>query len=219
MNVKKYILFDLDGTVTDPMLGITKSVQYALNKFEININNLQELTKFIGPPLKDSFMDYYNFTEEEAQKAISYYREYYLDKGIYENFVYEKFENILISLREANKTIIIATTKPTVFAEKILEHFKLKTYFDFVAGSNLDGSRSKKADVIRYALDQNKIENLSEVIMIGDRKHDIIGAKEVGIDSVGVLYGYGSFEELSQNGADYIVKDVEELGNLLGNFY
>ncbi len=213
--MKKCFLFDLDGTVTDPMLGITKAVQYALEQFDIGIEDLNTLTKFIGPPLKDSFMEYCNFNEEDAEKAIKYYREYYSDKGLYENFVYENFENILISLKRLNKTIIIATTKPTAFAERILEHFNLNGYFDFVAGSNLDGTRTKKADIIRYALEQNGIKKLAEVIMIGDREHDIIGAKEVGIDSVGVLYGYGSYEEMQQHGADYIVKNVNELSDLL----
>lgn len=213
--MKKYILFDLDGTVTDPMLGITKSVQYALNKFDINIKNLQELCKFIGPPLKESFMEYYNFSNEEAEKAIIHYREYFSSKGIYENFVYENFEKILSSLKQKDKTLIIATSKPTVFAEKILEHFNLTKYFDFICGSNLDGTRTKKADVIKYILDKHNIYNHSEVIMVGDRKYDVHGAKEVGIDCIGVLYGYGTYEELYNSGADYIVKDIDELSKLI----
>ena len=213
--IKKYILFDLDGTVTDPMIGITKSVQYALNKFDIEVEDLNELCKFIGPPLKDSFMNFYNFTEEDALNAITYYREYFSTKGLYENTVYENFEDMLISLKEKNKSLIIATSKPTVFAEKILEHFNLKKYFDFIAGSNLDNTRTKKADVISYALEQQGITEVSEIIMIGDREHDVIGAKALNIESIGVLHGYGSYDELSNSGANYILKDVKELHSLL----
>lgn len=213
--IKKYILFDLDGTVTDPMIGITKSVRYALNKFGIEVEDLNTLCKFIGPPLKDSFMNFYNFSEGDALKAITYYREYFSTNGLYENTVYENFEDMLIALKNDGKSLIIATSKPTVFAEKILEHFNLKKYFDFISGSNLDNTRTKKADVISYALEQQRINNMSEIIMIGDREHDIIGAKALNIESIGVLHGYGSYEELSSSGADYIVKDVSELKSLL----
>lgn len=213
--MKKYILFDLDGTVTDPMIGITKSVQYALRKFNIEVENLNDLCKFIGPPLKDSFMNFYGFNEEDALKAITFFREYFSVNGLYENTVYENFEDMLIALKEQNKSLIIATSKPTVFAEKILEHFNLKKYFDFIAGSNLDNTRTKKADVISYALEQQGLTETSEIIMIGDREHDVIGAKALGIESIGVLHGYGSYEELSNSGANYIVKDVNELKSLL----
>ena len=213
--IKKYILFDLDGTVTDPMIGITKSVRYALNKFGIEVEDLNTLCKFIGPPLKDSFMNFYNFTEEDALKAIAYYREYFSTNGLYENTVYENFEDMLIALKNDGRSLIIATSKPTVFAEKILEHFNLKKYFDFISGSNLDNTRTKKADVISYALEQQMINNMSAIIMIGDREHDIIRAKALNIESIGVLHGYGSYDELSSSGADYIVKDVSELKSLL----
>lgn len=213
--MKKYILFDLDGTVTDSMIGITKSVQYALRKFNIEVENLNDLCKFIGPPLKDSFMNFYGFNEEDALKAITFFREYFSVNGLYENTVYENFEDMLIALKEQNKSLIIATSKATVFAEKILEHFNLKKYFDFIAGSNLDNTRTKKADVISYALEQQGLTETSEMIMIGDREHDVIGAKALGIESIGVLHGYGSYEELSNSGATYIVKDVKELKSLL----
>lgn len=213
--MKKYILFDLDGTITDPKEGITKSVAYALSKFGIKVDSLNELCKFIGPPLKDSFIEYYNFNDDESEKAIKYYREYFSDRGIYENQVYKGFEDILISLKENNKVLIVATSKPTIFAQKILEHFNLRKYFSFVSGSNLDGTRVKKSEVIQYALERNNIKDLSEVIMIGDRKHDVYGAKEIGIESIGVLYGYGDYEELYDNGANYIVNNVEELRKLI----
>ncbi|WP_346942556.1 HAD family hydrolase [Clostridium sp.] len=213
--MKKYILFDLDGTIIDPKIGITTSVAYALNKFGIEVENLDNLCKFIGPPLKDSFMDFYNFTEEDAEKAILYYRERFESKGLYENFVYENFEELLISLKNQNKILLVATSKPTIFAEKILENFNLRKYFDFVGGSNLDGTRSNKVDVILHVLNENSITDLSSAIMIGDRMHDIVGAKKAGIESVGVLYGYGDYDEHSASGADYIVKDIEELSTLL----
>ena len=212
---KKYVLFDLDGTITNPGVGITKSVEYALNKFNIKEKDLKKLYKFIGPPLKESFIKYYNFNEEDAEKAIIFYREYFSSKGIYENEVYENLEDILIYLKENGSKIIVATSKPIFFAEVILEHFNLKRYFDFISGSNLDGTRVKKAEVIKYAIEQNKITELSDVVMIGDREHDIIGAKTVGIESIGVLYGYGTLEELVNSEADYIVKDIHELELLL----
>lgn len=213
--MKKYILFDLDGTIINPKVGITSSVAYALNKFGIEVENLDNLCKFIGPPLKNSFMDFYNFSDEDAEQAILYYRERFQDKGIYENYVYENFEKMLITLKNQGKTLLVATSKPTVFAERILDHFNLRQYFDFVGGSNFDGTRSVKAEVILHVLKENTIDDLSSAIMVGDRKHDIIGAKTTGLDSIGVLYGYGDYEELSSSGADYIVKDVEELSSLL----
>lgn len=213
--MKKYIMFDLDGTIADPKIGITKSVEYALNKFGIKTNNLDNLCKFIGPPLKESFMKYYKFDEEDSKKAIEYYREYFSAVGIYENIVYEGIEEMLISLRKQNKTLIVATSKPTVFASKILEHFNLNRHFNFVSGSNIDGSRTKKSEVIEYALNRNNIKDKSEVIMIGDRKHDIYGAKEVGIESIGILHGYGDYNELYESGATYITEDIKGLNELL----
>ncbi|WP_195987606.1 HAD family hydrolase [Clostridium sp. D53t1_180928_C8] len=213
--MKKYILFDLDGTLTDPKVGITKSVDYALNKFNIKVDNLDELCKFIGPPLKDAFMEYYNFTEVQSEEAIKYYRDYFSERGIYENFVYEGLENMLKLLNDNNKICIVATSKPTVFAVKILEHFNLNKYFSFICGSNIDGTRSKKKEVIQHVIERNKIKDLSQVIMVGDRKHDVYGAKEIGLQSVGVLYGYGDYDELRNSGADYIVNNIKELSNLL----
>lgn len=212
---KKYILFDLDGTITDPMVGITKALQYALRKFGINIEDNVELAKYIGPPLKSTFIDGFGLELERAEKAIEYYREYFSTKGIYENYLYKDMEELLIKLKGNGKILMVATSKPRVFAEIILEHFNIKKYFDFVSGSELDGTRNEKDEVIKYALSENKITEISEVIMVGDRKHDILGAKKLGIESIGVLYGYGSYEEISQCGADYIVRDIKELSLLL----
>lgn len=212
---KKYILFDLDGTVTNSMEGITKSVQYALRKYGIEVSDLNELRKFIGPPLKDSFMEFYNFTEEDAEKGITYYREYFTDKGIFENYPYEGIDKLLDSLKSAGKKIILATSKPEVFSKRILDHFDLTKYFDYIAGSTLDGSRSSKGDVIRYALKESNITDLDSTIMIGDRLHDIEGAKACKIESIGVLYGFGDRKELEEAGADFIVNDINELEKLL----
>ncbi len=209
------ILFDLDGTLTDPKIGITKSVAYALEKFSIKVDDLDNLIKFIGPPLKNSFMEYYSFSENDAVTAIKYYREYFASKGLYENTVFDGIEELLIKLKARNKTLIVATSKPTIYAVKILEHFNLLNYFDFVAGSELDGTRSDKAQVIAHALSQKDIIDNDTTIMIGDRKHDIIGAQKNNVKSVGVLYGYGDLLELQNAKADYIVSNVHELELLL----
>lgn len=213
--MKKYILFDLDGTITDPKEGITKAVQIALSKFGIIIDDLDELCKFIGPPLKDAFKEFYDFSDKDADLAVKYFREYFETKGLYENILFDGFDEFLSKLRDDGKILIVATSKPTKFSNIILEHFDVIKYFQYVSGSTLDGRLVKKGDIIRHALDVNNIIDMSEVIMIGDRKHDIIGAKENNIDSIGVLYGYGSYDELHDSGADYIVKDIDELYDVL----
>lgn len=212
---KQYLLFDLDGTLTDPKEGITKSVEYALGAFDIKVEDRDQLCCFIGPPLKDGFMRYYNFSEENAQAAVYKFREYFSDKGLYENEAYPGMREALLKLRNAGKRLFVATSKPEIFARKILKHFDLEDCFEFVGGADIEETRVKKADVIRYVLKENGITDLSGTVMIGDREHDIIGAKETGIDSVGVLYGYGSREELLTAGADYLAEDVEELAELL----
>ena len=211
----QYILFDLDGTLTNPELGITNSVMYALNKFGIEVEDRVVLRKFIGPPLPDSFEKYYGFTKEESELAIQYYREYFKSHGLYENEVYDDIEEMLKKLKEMNKSIIVATSKPVEFAIEILRHFHLDQYFDFVAGATMDLSRSKKADVISHALNHCKITDLSSAIMIGDREHDILGAKQIGLDSIGVLFGYGDYEELKSAGATYIAENVMDILNYI----
>lgn len=211
----KYILFDLDGTLTDPKVCITKSVHYALAKYDIKDVELCELEKFIGPPLKDSFVEFYSFEEQAAIQAIEYYREYFKDKGIFENKVYNGICDLLGDLKNRDLLIGIATSKPTVFAKKIIEYFDMTQYFDIIVGSNLDGTRVRKADVIKYAIDELSLNKLEDVIMIGDRKHDVIGAQENNIDSIGVLYGYGTKEELEAAKPTYIVNSVSELHKLL----
>jgi HAD superfamily hydrolase (TIGR01549 family) len=214
--LKQYLLFDLDGTLTDPMVGITSSVQYALEKFGIHVRYLKELIPFIGPPLAESFRKFYGFSKEDAERAIQYYREYYAPKGIFENEVYEGIPEMLAHLTEAGFTLLVATSKPTVFARKVLKYFGMEDYFSFVGGSELDGSRTKKAEVISYILKTCGIE-AKEAIMIGDRRHDIEGGKACGLESVGVLYGYGTEQELTEAGADHIIRTVAELEDYLRN--
>lgn len=211
--MKKYntILFDLDGTLTDPGIGITNSVMYALKKYGINVSERSELYKFIGPPLAESFGKYYGFSTEEFYKAVDCYREYYRDKGLYENIVYEGVEDLLKELKTEGKTLAVATSKPEIFAKEVLRHFGLDKYFDYIAGGNLDGTRTVKAEVIAYALESCCVTDKKSSVMIGDRMHDIIGAKTIGIDSVGVLYGYGNREELENAGADYIAETVTDI--------
>lgn len=207
----QYILFDLDGTLTDPGLGITNSVMYALNKFSIEVTDRTSLYKFIGPPLRDSFETFYGFSKEESELAVTYYREYFSVHGLYENEVYDGIEKLLMELKKSNKSLIVATSKPEEFAIKILKHFHLEQYFDFIAGATMDGSRDKKADVISYALNSCNISDFSSTIMIGDRKHDILGANQVGLDSIGVLFGYGNYEELNAAGATYIAENTSDI--------
>ncbi len=205
----KTVLFDLDGTLTDPGIGITNSVMYALAKFGVTVADRSELYRFIGPPLIDSFTGFYGFDHEKCVLAVEYYREYFKDTGIFENKVYDGVHEMLGTLKDRGIKLLLATSKPDVFAVRILEHFGLDVYFDHVAAATLDGRINHKDDVIRLALTLAGTEDKSEILMIGDRKYDIIGANKVGIDSVGVLYGYGSEEELIAAGATYIAADID----------
>lgn len=209
------ILFDLDGTLTDPGIGITNSVMHALKKYGIEVEDRASLYKFIGPPLIDSFEKYFGFSHEEAIKSVDYYREYYKDKGIYENEVYAGIEELLKSLNKKGKKIILATSKPEPFAKEILRHFGIEKYFLFAAGSTMDETRTNKAEVIEYALSECGITDKAAVVMVGDREHDIIGANKNGIDSIGVLFGYGSREELVAAGTTYIAETVEDIKRYL----
>lgn len=211
----RYLLFDLDGTLTNPGEGITRCVEYALQHFGIVVNDLRDLYPFIGPPLNDSFKEFYHFTEEQAKEASLKYHERFADTGIYENQIYEGIVDFLERAKQQGYQMMLATSKPDVFASRILDHFHLTDYFSFVGGSGLDGSRHSKADVIAYVLSENQIMDLSKVVMIGDRKHDILGAKQMGVDSIGVLYGYGDQKELEEAGANYIVGSINELEKLL----
>lgn len=211
----KYILFDLDGTITDPKEGITKSVQYALEHFEISGISLDDLEGFIGPPLKESFMEFHELNEKQVTKAIDYYRERFAIKGMYENKVYPGIPELLKALKAQGATLAVATSKPTVFAKKILEHFRLIHFFDIVIGSNLDYTRTDKGEVIAYTLNQLNVQDLDQVIMIGDRKFDIIGANQNQIHSIAADYGYGTDEEFKSITPTYRVKKVEEIMSIL----
>lgn len=216
-----YILFDLDGTLTDPKLGITRSVQYALRALGIEEPSLDKLEPFIGPPLADSFREFYGLEEEQVVTAVAKYRERFSDQGIYENEIYPGTARMLASLRAGGKKLAIASSKPTPFVERILDHFEIRAYFDYIIGSNMDGTRGKKEEVVEEALRQMvpsgmlSAEKKASVAMVGDRRFDIEGAKEHGITSVGVSFGYAPEGELEQAGADYIVDTVEALTELL----
>lgn len=209
------ILFDLDGTLTDSSPGIINSIIYALKKYNISVENTDTLRKFLGPPLHESFKEFYGFSEERAMEAVSFYREYFSTRGLLENTVYDGIKEMLQALKDKGKTLILATSKPQPYTDKIMDNFNLKKYFDFVAGSNMDGTRSKKAEVIEYALESCNITDRSRAVMVGDRMHDIIGAKSAGIESIGAEYGYGDYDELNHAGATFIIKSVGELSDLL----
>lgn len=213
MNDKKrsydIFLFDLDGTLTDSSLGITNSVIYALKKFGIEETDRTKLYPFIGPPLPVSFEQFYGFSKDQCAEAVKYYREYYHDRGLFENHVYDGLEDVLRELKRLCKTLVVATSKPEPFARQIIEHFGLAQYFDYVAGAELDGGRGTKEEVIRYALDVCGIKEKTKVLMVGDREHDVFGARGAGIDCLGILYGFGSREELEEAGADYIEEAAE----------
>ncbi len=216
--MKKYLLFDLDGTLTDPKEGITTCVQYALHSFGIEEPDLDKLEPFIGPPLKESFMEFYNMDENQAEKAVEKYRERFRDIGLFENQVYRGIPSMLRALRSKGMHLAVASSKPTVFVERILKHFHMEQYFEVIVGSELDGTRVNKDEVVQEALKRlfgGKPIQANQVYMIGDRKFDVEGAKAHGIESVGVAYGYGDAEELKEAKADYIVFSVGELKEFL----
>lgn len=214
LNNYEVLLFDLDGTLTDPKEGITKSVQYALRKMDIDEDNLDNLTPFIGPPLQVTFDEIYQFNEQQIKEALQFYRQRFIEKGMYENEVYEGIPELLHQLTNAGYQLAIATSKPTVFAEQILHHFKLHHYFDCIMGSELDGTRTSKGAVIEEIIKQLKLENIAQCVIIGDRSHDIIGANENDMPSIGVTFGYGSRQELEKAGATHIIDSVSEFKNL-----
>lgn len=211
-----HIFFDLDGTLTDPKEGITNSVAYALAFFGIH-ENPDQLTPFIGPPLTDSFMEFYHFDAPTARKAVEKYREYFSRQGIFENRAFPGTQLLLSQLKASGKTICLATSKPEVFARQILVHFHMDGYFDQIVGSCLDGTRTKKGEVIAevFARLGDACPDRSRCVMVGDRLHDIAGAREHGLDSIGVTFGYGSPEELIQAGATHIAHSLEDLSQLL----
>ncbi len=205
------ILFDLDGTLTDSGRGITNSVAYALTEFGLKFDSKDELKCFIGPPLIKMFMKAYGTSEGTARELVKKYREYYVERGIFENDLYDGIDFLLSSLFSKGKKLILATSKPEHFAIKILEHFDVARYFSNICGATMDEKRTEKDAVIAYALESAGISDISGVVMIGDREYDILGAKSFGMDSIGVLYGYGSREELTAAGATHIAETVEDI--------
>lgn len=215
--MKQYqtILFDLDGTLTDPAEGIAASFVYALENMHLPVPDKKTLTRFIGPPLLETFERDFSLNASDARKALRYYREYFGNAGIFENVLYDGIEHLLERLCAGGKTLLVATSKPEPYAVRILEHFGIAGFFTYIAGSTLEETRTKKADVIRYALSVTGIPANLNAVMVGDRRHDVEGAKEVGIDSIGVLYGYGTRDELQCAGVTYLAETVNALEALL----
>lgn len=215
--MKKYdiILFDLDGTISDSKEGITKCVQYALEKFGIIEDDLDKLEHFIGPPLKAELIKSYGFSEEDADKAVSIYRERYEPIGIYETKMYPGIEKLISSLKEKGKLIGLATSKPQEMAEEVLRYFDIAEYFDYVMGAEKKGPRQSKTDVLLELFNQMDLKEKSAAVLIGDTIFDVCGAKNAGIDSIGVSYGYGNVNDMIAEGAICVADSAEELLKLL----
>lgn len=206
-----HVLFDLDGTLTDPGIGITNAVMYSLEKSGVEVGDRAEYYRFIGPPLIFSYMNYIGMMKEAAEQAVRYYREYYNAGGMFENKVYEGIPELLMKLKERGKKLVLATSKPDHFAAQILERFGLLSYFDFLGAATMDGKRSDKIQVIEHVLKECKIEEPASCIMVGDRRYDVEGAHHFSIPCVSVLFGYGTREEFEEAGSDYVAKTPEEV--------
>ena len=210
------ILFDLDGTLTDPAEGITKAVEAALNHYGITVADRAALHKFIGPPLDESFPEFYGFDAARTAEATEVFRAYFDRQGWRENIPYPGVEDMLRDLRAAGKRLLVATSKPEVFALRIMEHFGLARYFDHICGAPMDNQEgAKKAAVIRGALRRAGVEDLSTAVMVGDRRHDIDGARQAGLEAVGVLWGYGDLQELEASHPVHIVESFDGLKRVL----
>ena len=214
MITAKIIFFDLDGTLTDSKQGIINSIRYTLDKMKLEENHIN-LEQFIGPPLSESFEKYYGLDNKTARHAVAVYREYYTVKGIFENRVYPGISELLKNLKENNKTLVCVTSKAAFYAEQILDHFDLSQYLARTVGSNMDLTCTHKVELIKLAISHFPEHSNSDFIMIGDRADDIIGAKKNNIKSIGVLYGYGTSEEIKEQQPDYIVNSVKELEKIL----
>lgn len=215
MGKYQYVLFDLDGTLTDSAEGIINSVIYALRQKGIEETDRTKLEAFVGPPLADSFIRYYKVTETEAMELIRAYREYYEPKGWSENRVYEGIPEVLAQLQAEGKHLIVATSKPEPFARRILEHFGLAQFFEQIRGASMDEKTSRKEQVIASVLEELGPGCEKEMVMVGDREHDVTGARMNGLPCVGVLYGYGTREELERAGAAAVCPSVEALPEYL----
>lgn len=205
------LLFDLDGTLTDPFLGITQCILYALERLGRPLPVRERLRWCIGPPLKNSFLKLLASDDEAlAEKALAQYRERYSAVGLFENAVYKGIPQVLAALRQSGHTLYVATSKPTIFADRIVAHFGLRAYFKQIFGSELDGTRNDKTQLISYILGKESLA-ASATVMIGDRKHDIIGGRNNGLQGVGVLWGYGTKEELTSAGAQACIAHPSDL--------
>ena len=212
MNHKyRYLLFDLDGTLTNPKTGITRSVQHALRHFGIEEPDTEKLVPFIGPPLVDSFMRFYGFSREQALEGVQYYREYFAAKGILENEVIDGIPERLGDLQRAGRILAVASSKPEPYVIQILEAFDLLKYFSVITGTTMDETRTDKREVIEETCRRLRLANTADVLMVGDREHDIIGARQFGIDSMGVYIGFAAPGELERAGATMIAHSVEEM--------
>ena len=207
------VFFDLDGTLTESAPGITTSVAYSLKHWGIEVKDLTELNKFVGPPLYESYEKFYGFSKEEAVEAVKIFRSFYNTEGLFISSVYPGIPELLQKIKDSGRKIMLATSKPEVTAIRILEHFDLMKYFDVAAGATEDSSRVAKADVIRYLMGRlpKEEQDVSKIIMVGDREHDVFGAREVGIDCIGVLFGYGDRQELERAGTKYIAETAADV--------
>ena len=213
--MRDIILFDLDGTLTDPALGITNSILHALSKMGRDLPPRESLYRFIGPPLVPAFREFLGMTEEEAQRALVLYREYFSVTGLFENTPYDGIADALAELKSAGCTLALATSKPMKFALQILEHFDLAQYFSVISGASMDEKRNTKDAVIGHTLQMLGNPDVSRVVMVGDRLHDVEGAAKFGIPTVGVLWGYGSRGELTDAGAVHLASDMGEMVRIL----
>ncbi len=215
MKYYRYLLFDLDGTLTDSSEGIINSILYSFDKLGLQLPQKEELYKFIGPPLLNSYIEYYGFSLEKARLATDYFHKFFVEKGMFENKLYDGIREMLLKVSSCDRKLILATSKPEVFAEKILQHFDILKYFDNVVGATLDEKRTKKEEVLSCIFENIDISDKSDVVLIGDTKFDAIGAKKLGIDCIGVSYGFGTKEELIENGAVYVAETPEQLAKIL----
>ncbi len=210
----KYIFFDLDGTLTDSKEGIIKSAQYALSCFGIEENDESRLMRFLGPPLLVSFSTFYGFDAEKSREAVTKYRERFSTVGIFENGAFDGIYDLLQALIDSGHILVVATSKPKVYADRILAKYRLRPYFKLVSGAELDGTRDNKDEVIEYAIEKLGCER-KDVLMVGDRMHDILGAKKCGVASCAVRYGYAAESELEECEPDYIADDIDALYKIL----
>jgi phosphoglycolate phosphatase len=207
------LLFDLDGTLTDSTEGIVKCLEYALERMGYDIP--EDTNKFLGPPLYTSFAEFCGMNEEQVNEAVRIFRERYSTVGLFENRVYDGVPEMLKRLRDGGKRIMVATSKPEVYAVRIFDRFGLSPFFEIVGGANINGTRNNKDEVIEYVLEKAGISDKSRVLMIGDRRQDVLGAHKTGLKCMGILWGFGSVEELTEAGADYIAETPEKAADML----